>query len=56
MIDISAEHLSKCYMLARSGQRLSDRRLFWMARRRQAFWALKDVSFDVRRGEALAGC
>src|SRR5262245_47883935 len=53
MIDISAEHLSKCYMLAPSGQRLSDRRPFWMAPRRQAFWALKDVSFDVRRGEAL---
>jgi ABC-type polysaccharide/polyol phosphate transport system ATPase subunit len=53
MIDITAEHLSKCYMLAPSGQRLSNWRPFWMAPRRQAFWALKDVSFEVRRGEAL---
>src|SRR5262249_14845260 len=53
MIDIRAEHLSKCYMLAPSGQRLSNRRPFWRTPRRQAVWALKDVSFDVRRGEAL---
>ena len=45
MIDIRAEHLSKRYMLPPgSGRR-------W--RRRQAFWALKDVNFGVRRGEAL---
>src|SRR6201997_4851735 len=45
MIDIRAEHLSKRYMLPPgSGGR-------W--RRRKAFWALKDVNFGVRRGEAL---
>src|SRR6266436_9431101 len=49
MIDIRAEHLSKCYRLAPSG----GRRLPLMTRRRRAFWALKDVSFGVRRGEAL---
>jgi ABC-type polysaccharide/polyol phosphate transport system ATPase subunit len=49
MIDLSAEHLSKRYMLSPSSARP------WplLRRRRHAFWALKDVSFDVRRGEAL---
>src|SRR6201998_3384007 len=45
MIDIRAEHLSKRYMLPPGSGR------GW--RPRQAFWALKDVSFGVRRGEAL---
>src|SRR5262249_47508215 len=45
MIDIKAEHLPKRYMLPPGGGRR------W--RRRQAFWALKDVNFGVRRGEAL---
>ena len=49
MLDISAEHLSKYYMLAPSG----GRRLPLMTRRRRTFWAIKDVSFGVRRGEAL---
>jgi ABC-type polysaccharide/polyol phosphate transport system ATPase subunit len=49
MIDIRAEHLSKCYMLAPSG----GRRLPLMTRRSRKFWAVKDVSFGVRRGEAL---
>jgi lipopolysaccharide transport system ATP-binding protein len=49
MIDIRAEHLSKCYMVAPS----SGGRSPLMMRRRRPFWALKDVSIDVRRGEAL---
>src|SRR5215472_4878489 len=49
MVDIRAEHLSKRYMLPPNGGR------GWplMTRRRQAFWALKDVSLGVQRGEAL---
>jgi ABC-type polysaccharide/polyol phosphate transport system ATPase subunit len=49
MIDIRAEHLSKRYMLPPNG----GRRWPLMTRRRQAFWALKDVSLGVERGEAL---
>jgi ABC-type polysaccharide/polyol phosphate transport system ATPase subunit len=52
MIDIRAEHVSKRYLLA-SSSRFDNKKLFLTARRRQAFWALRDVSFDVRRGEAL---
>jgi ABC-type polysaccharide/polyol phosphate transport system ATPase subunit len=51
-LDIRAEHVSKRYML-RPSARFGNRRLFRIAPRRQAFWALRDVSFDVWRGEAL---
>jgi len=53
MIDISAEHLSKRYMLAPSGGRPANRRFSLAMSPRRRFWALKDVSFHVRRGEAL---
>jgi len=53
MIDISAEHLSKRYLLAPSGRRLGDRRSFFKMPRRRELWALRDVSFDVQCGEAL---
>src|SRR5271167_4878069 len=52
MIDIRAEHVSKRYLL-RSSSRFDNKKLFLTARRRQAFWALRDVTFAVRRGEAL---
>src|SRR5229473_1277171 len=52
MIDIRAEHVSKRYLLA-SNSRFANRQLLQPARHRRAFWALRDVSFDVRRGEAL---
>jgi ABC-type polysaccharide/polyol phosphate transport system ATPase subunit len=52
MIDIRAEHVSKRYLLP-SSSRFANKHLFLTARRRQAFWALRDVSFDVGRGEAL---
>jgi len=52
MIDIRVEQVSKRYALP-SGHRFDNKRFFLAARRRQPFWALKGVSFDVRRGEAL---
>ena len=52
MLDIRADHVSKRYMLPPSGW-FGNKRLFLITPRRQAFWALRDVSFDVRRGEAL---
>jgi ABC-type polysaccharide/polyol phosphate transport system ATPase subunit len=52
MIDIRAEHVSKRYLLPSSG-RFDNKQLILAVRRRQAFWALRDVSFDVGRGEAL---
>src|SRR6266481_6056278 len=52
MIDIRAEQVSKRYLLP-SNRRFDNKQLFLTARRRQAFWALRGVSFDVRRGEAL---
>src|SRR6516165_10627834 len=52
MIDIRAEQVSKRYFLP-SNSRFDQKQLFLTARRRRAFWALRGVSFDVRRGEAL---
>jgi lipopolysaccharide transport system ATP-binding protein len=52
MIDIKAEQVSKRYLLP-SNSRFADKQFLRTTHRRQAFWALRDVSFDVRRGEAL---
>jgi ABC-type polysaccharide/polyol phosphate transport system ATPase subunit len=55
MIDISVERLSKCYRVPdnRHFEHSSQRRPLSIISRRREFWALSDVSFDVRRGEAL---
>ena len=52
MIDIKAEQVSKRYLLP-SNSRFADKQFLRTTHRRQAFWALRDVSFDVGRGEAL---
>jgi ABC-type polysaccharide/polyol phosphate transport system ATPase subunit len=52
VIDIRVERVSKRYLL-RSTSRFENKQSFLTARRRQAFWALRDVSFAVQRGEAL---
>src|ERR1700730_15677609 len=52
MIKIKAEQVSKRYLLP-SNSRFADKQFLRTTHRRQAFWALRDVSFDVRRGEAL---
>lgn len=49
MIDVRVRHLSKHYRSRIRG----ERRLFGLIPRRETFWALRDVSFEVRRGEAL---
>ncbi len=49
---VEVHHLSKCYRLY---QRPSDRllELFTRRPRHKPFWALKEISFEVRRGETL---
>jgi ABC-type polysaccharide/polyol phosphate transport system ATPase subunit len=49
-VDIAVRKLSKSYCVHHEGRR--GRGLFRFATT-ERFWALKDVSFDVRRGEAL---
>ena len=55
MIDLQLKSVSKKYRIRRdvdgNGPRLSNLGSF--RRRKEDFWALKEVSFDVRRGEAL---
>lgn len=49
-VDIAVRNVSKSYRVYHDGS--SGRGLFRF-RKAERFWALKDVSFDVRRGEAL---
>lgn len=55
MIDLQLKKVSKKYRIRRdldsSGPLV--RRLLSMRKRREDFWALKDISFEVQRGEAL---
>jgi homopolymeric O-antigen transport system ATP-binding protein len=53
MIDIKAERVSKCYRLPAHDTPFGKNRLFLIVPRRQTFWALKNVSFEVQRGEAI---
>lgn len=49
MIDVRVSNLSKRFRLPAHG----DRRSFGLLPRRAAFWAVRDISFEVRRGETL---
>jgi ABC-type polysaccharide/polyol phosphate transport system ATPase subunit len=49
MVDLELSHVSKRYWLTPRGAVRS-----WGFRRREAFWAVRDVTFAVARGEAVA--
>ena len=49
-VDIAVRNVSKSYRVYHDGR--SGRGLFRFGKA-ERFWALKDVSFDVQRGEAL---
>ncbi|HEV2762237.1 MAG TPA: ABC transporter ATP-binding protein, partial [Pyrinomonadaceae bacterium] len=57
MIDLKLEHVSKRYRIRQEREASSRnpvvRRLQALVRPASDFWAVKDVSFEVRRGEAL---
>jgi ABC-type polysaccharide/polyol phosphate transport system ATPase subunit len=55
MIDLQLKNVSKRYRIRRDvdGNGSVVRKLLSMRKRREDFWALRDVSFDVQRAEAL---
>jgi ABC-type polysaccharide/polyol phosphate transport system ATPase subunit len=55
MPDLIVDHVSKRYRVRRSpgGRRTLGQRLRGLRNRSDEFWALRDVSFEVERGETL---
>src|SRR5215216_1742714 len=55
MIDLQLKKVSKKYRIRREldGNASLLRKLLSIRKRREDFWALKDISFDVQRAEAL---
>ncbi len=51
MIDIQVRNVSKCFNVPAHGD--TSWPPFGFLPRRQTFWALRDVSFEIRRGETL---
>jgi len=60
-LSVSIQHISKCYQLGEtvSGRRIRDlfssagRRRVASAAERNKYWALRDISFDVREGDVV---
>jgi ABC-type polysaccharide/polyol phosphate transport system ATPase subunit len=50
VFDVQVRDVSKCFKVPTRGD---SRRLFGFLPRRDTFWALRDVSFEIRRGETL---
>ena len=54
MIDLELKGVSKKYRIRHETENVSFvRKLLSMRKRREDFWALKDISFNVHKGEAL---
>jgi ABC-type polysaccharide/polyol phosphate transport system ATPase subunit len=58
LIDLKLNHVSKRYLLRRevegdASQHVLLRKLQSLRRRSEEFWAVRDVTFEVERGEAL---
>src|SRR5215210_5516603 len=55
MIDLQFKRVSKKYRIRRelNGNASLVRKLLSIRKRREDFWALRDISFDVQRAEAL---
>ena len=58
MINLKVDHISKRYTVGQesggdSARHPLVRKLQSLRRRGQEFWAVRDVSFEVRHGEAL---
>ena len=61
-VSVSVRDLGKCYTISHNAERHSTlaEAMLWRVKnigrstRREMFWALRDVSFDIRQGEAVA--
>src|SRR5215208_7460410 len=55
MVDLELKKVSKKYRIRREAESNSSflRKLVSLGKRKEDFWALKDISFSVQRAEAL---
>src|SRR5215467_22315 len=53
MIDLQLKSVAKKYRIRRDADGNVLQKVLSVGKRKEDFWALKDISFDVHRGEAL---